>query len=116
MLVALLGVIASCGIFHKTAKYTGPTGQIEGMITDVKTGEPIMDASILILHSSRGAKSDTTGNYVIRNVRIGAYTLRVSHLDYQTMEIPDVTVIAALMTTVDVQMELRPTPTPATVW
>ena len=68
------------------------TGQIKGQITDEKTGEPVIGASVAIKGTTMGARTDVDGKYQILRVDIGSYTLAVSHLDYTNVEIAGVQV------------------------
>jgi outer membrane receptor protein involved in Fe transport len=58
------------------------TGSIKGVITDEKTKEPLIGATVLIEESPYGAAADLDGNYMIPNVAAGTYTLIVSYISY----------------------------------
>jgi len=68
------------------------TGKITGQLTDVRTGQPIVGASVMIVGTRRGAMTDFDGQYVISGLRPGIYTLNISHLDYETVTIEGVVV------------------------
>ena len=57
-------------------------GSIKGIITDAKTNEPLIGASVLIKETSNGAAADLDGNYMIPNVAAGTHTLIVSYVSY----------------------------------
>lgn len=59
------------------------TGTIKGRILDAKTNEPLIGASVLVEGTTNGAAADLDGNYVIRNVGAGTYTLIASYIAYQ---------------------------------
>ncbi len=59
-------------------------GVITGVITSEEDGEPILGASILIEDLNRGTTSHRDGDFVIRNVREGAYMLRIQHVSYES--------------------------------
>ncbi|MDR0540746.1 MAG: TonB-dependent receptor [Dysgonamonadaceae bacterium] len=69
------------------------TGTVAGTVTDKKTGESIIGASILIENTSRGAATDIDGKFTINGLSAGKYKIKVSYLAYQTVEI-DVNVAA----------------------
>lgn len=63
----------------------GQTGTIKGRVTDKKTNEELVGVTIIIKNSSIGAATDLDGNYVIKNVKPGTYTLEVRFVGYQTV-------------------------------
>jgi len=72
------------------------TGQIKGKLTDEETGEAVIGASVQIVGTSMGAMTDFDGNYIIRQLEPGSYTVKISHLDYATIEVTHVEVNADL--------------------
>ncbi|GHT77661.1 TonB-dependent receptor [Bacteroidia bacterium] len=62
------------------------TGNITGVISDKKTGESIIGASILIENTSLGAASDIDGRFLISGLPAKKYKVKVSYLSYQTAE------------------------------
>src|SRR5690554_2573049 len=58
------------------------TGTIKGVITDSKTNEPLIGASVFIKETSSGTAADLDGNYIIQNLSAGTYTLVVSYVAY----------------------------------
>lgn len=59
-------------------------GTIKGKIIDAQTNEPLIGASVLIEGTTNGAAADLDGNYIIRNVEAGSYTLIASYVAYQS--------------------------------
>ena len=59
---------------------------ISGVVTEKKTGEPIIGASILLKGQSSGTITDFNGNYSISNVPSGA-TLVFSYIGMKTQEV-----------------------------
>lgn len=101
MRLLLLGLCAIC-TFQISAQ---GTGSIVGKLTDKETNdEPLPFANILIKGTAKGTTSDFDGLYEIPNLDPGAYTLVFSFLGYETVEIPNVQVVADKVTTVDVPM------------
>jgi TonB-dependent receptor len=62
------------------------TSRIVGNITDVSTGNALPGANVLIKDTHLGSASDRNGDYIIRNVSPGMYTLRVTYIGYETVE------------------------------
>ena len=60
-------------------------GTIEGKITD-SGGEAIIGANVFIKGTNLGAATDFEGNYTIKNIPAGSYTLKVSSVGYKTQE------------------------------
>ena len=76
----------------------GSTGQIKGKVTDNKTGEPVIGASVFIVGTKMGATTDLDGFYIIPRVDPGIYTVRITHLDYTTVDVTEVEVKVDLTT------------------
>ncbi len=81
-------------IFGFGEVFAAATGKIAGTITDAETGDPVIGASVLVVGTQRGSQTDFDGQFIIQQVEPGTYTLRISHLEYQTLEISDVLVKA----------------------
>jgi outer membrane receptor protein involved in Fe transport len=58
------------------------TGKISGTITDAKTGEELIGASVRLKGTSYGAKANVSGVYVIKDVSPGNYSVEVSLVGY----------------------------------
>ncbi len=53
------------------------TGNIEGVIIEAGTGEPLFGANAIIIGTSKGAAADLDGQFIIRAVEAGEHQLRV---------------------------------------
>ena len=60
---------------------------IKGQVLDAATGEALIGATVLIKDSTKGASTDLDGNFIIRNVEDGSYTLLIRYLGYQEQEV-----------------------------
>jgi len=87
--------------------FSAATGKIKGAIVDSETKEPVIDASVLIVGTRMGAKTDLDGNYLIYQVEPGTYTLMISHIEYRTIEVTDVIVKADITTEISKEMEIK---------
>jgi len=67
-------------------------GQIKGRITHKDTGEPVIGASVLVVGTTQGAMTDLDGYFQVLRMDPGIYTLRISHLEFVTVEVTDVEV------------------------
>lgn len=59
------------------------TGTITGRVTDRATQQPIADAQILIVGSTRGARTNDAGQYRLVSVPTGSVSIRVIRLGYE---------------------------------
>jgi len=59
---------------------------IKGRINDVKSGEKLVGSTIYIKELNKGTTSGSDGNYTIKNVPKGSYTLICSYVSYKTIE------------------------------
>lgn len=77
------------------------TGSIVGKLTDKElNNEPLAFANVVVKGTTKGTTSDFDGLYEIENVEPGTYTLVISFLGYETLEIPNVVVEAGKVTEV----------------
>ncbi len=62
------------------------TGSVRGMVTDGKTGKPLESANIYLLQDQSSTASNAFGQFLLRNVVPGQYTLSVGHIGFETIE------------------------------
>jgi TonB-dependent receptor len=62
-------------------------GTIAGSVKDAQSGEALPGANILIVGTSIGAASNLNGEYVLPKVPVGEYTIRVSYIGYEQLEV-----------------------------
>ncbi|MDZ7723263.1 MAG: DUF2012 domain-containing protein [candidate division KSB1 bacterium] len=58
-------------------------GTVKGKVADASSGEPLPGANVVIDGTSIGAATDIDGEYVIRNVKPGSYTLEIRYIGYK---------------------------------
>ncbi len=80
-------------------------GTIKGKITDAKTGEGLPAVNVLVKGTYFGAATDLEGNYFIRNISPGDYTLQATMIGYTMVQKTDVKVIAGEVTEADIALE-----------
>jgi len=83
------------------------SGTLKGKILDKETGDPIPFANIVLLlggSQEGGATSDIDGNYTIKPVPPGTYTVKATYVGYQTVQINDVVINSDKITFLDVEM------------
>jgi len=98
-------ILALALLFSTTILLAQETGSITGKLTDKElNNEPLPFANVLIKGTTIGTTSDFDGLYDIPNLEPGIYTVQFSYLGYETVEIPNVEVVAGNATTVNAPM------------
>ncbi|MFN3637167.1 MAG: TonB-dependent receptor [Chloroherpetonaceae bacterium] len=82
----------------------GTTGKIAGTVTDANTGEPLIGATVIVVGTKLGAKTDFDGNYVILNVPPGVYEVRATYVGYQPKLVKNIKVSVDLTSRADFKM------------
>ena len=91
-ILALIFSFSSVFIFAQDLTQT-----IKGQIIDESSQEPIPFATIVIIDTEplMGTTSDIDGNFIIENVPIGRYDLKISFLGYEPVIKPEVVLTSA---------------------
>lgn len=74
-----------CSSFFFAAGVTAQV-TVQGTVLDAVTGEPLPAANVVLDELQRGAPADADGNYEIRNVPSGTYTIIVTYVGYNQYE------------------------------
>ena len=85
----------------------GPTGRIEGRVTDAKSGQLLLDAAVTVVGTNFSTLTNQAGNYSLPTVPVGDQTVKVVILGYATQE-RQVTVTAGRATVADFALEVAP--------
>ena len=80
-------------------------GGIVGVVRDADTGEGLIGVNVILVGSDRGAATDLEGRYAIREVRPGDYSVKFSYIGFETKLFTGVTVVDAIDTTLDVDLQ-----------
>ncbi|HZO17492.1 MAG TPA: carboxypeptidase-like regulatory domain-containing protein, partial [Gemmatimonadaceae bacterium] len=104
----LSGVIPLALAFVQVAAAQGTAGEIAGRVTSQDGTEPVPEAQVVIVGSSRGARTGSDGTYHILNVSPGPVQLRVMRIGYAA-QTRTITVAAGERATAD--FSLSPTVT-----
>lgn len=78
-------------------------GKISGKVSDEKTGEPIIGATVVIKGTTAGSVTDIDGNFQIATDG-GTFTVEVKYMGYTPKEVDDVKVANAGVTTLNVTL------------
>ncbi|MFQ3598386.1 MAG: TonB-dependent receptor [Chloroherpetonaceae bacterium] len=78
--------------------------KLVGKVTDKDSGEELIGASVVIVGTSFGAKTNIDGEFSL-NVKPGKIDLRVSYVGYQTRTVKGIEVKAGQTNRVDIQLK-----------
>jgi len=101
LLECAIMLIASPGLGNPL----GGPANITGIVKDVKTGEGLAGANVLVLGTGKGAATDLNGRFLIWSVPQGSYTIRATFVGYKSVEKP---VELKADTSVEVQFRMEP--------
>lgn len=80
-------------------------GSIMGRLTDRELeGGPLPFANVLLKGTSNGTTTDMDGLYSIANLEPGTYTVVVSFVGYETLEVPNVQVMPGKVTELNTEL------------
>lgn len=77
------------------------TGILRGTITDAKTKETLIGATVRIVGTQLGSTTDVNGFFSMAKVPAGAYTVEVTYVSYRTENIPNVKIEAEKITEIN---------------
>ncbi len=83
---------------------TAQTGSVKGKITDAGTGEPLIGANVVVIKSKLGAATDISGEYVIKDIPPGTYSIKISYVGYSSETIENIKVHADSVYVLDAQL------------
>jgi len=56
---------------------------ISGRVIDAASGEPVINANVIVERMNTGSATDIDGNFAVNNLPVGSYTIFVSHIAYE---------------------------------
>lgn len=71
---------------------TTSQGTLKGTVTDQITGEPLISCNVVLRQNGQiitGARTDFDGNYTIKGVKAGTYSVEFSFIGYIKLIVPD---------------------------
>jgi hypothetical protein len=74
------------------------TGSLQGRAQDEKSRDPLIGANVILKGTLYGTACDVEGNFFINQLAVGTYTVVVTAIGYQKIEIPNVTIEAGKTT------------------
>jgi iron complex outermembrane recepter protein len=103
---ALVVLATSARTAHANELPPPPSSSLTGTVLDAETREPIGWATVAVVELKRAERTHRDGTFHLIGIPSGRYTLRVTYLGYETVNIP---VSLPLDDSVDVVVELRST-------
>ena len=79
----LAGVCFVLSVFMVQLALAQSTATIKGKVLDASTNKPLPGANVLIMNTSIGTATDLDGNYILRLVPLGPWTLKASFVGYK---------------------------------
>lgn len=100
-----IGIILILLILSSTLSAQGK-GKLSGKVTDKSNSHiPLPGVNLLIEGTYYGAATDGDGNYEIKNISPGTYTISVSFIGYKAMKFTGIVIEANRTTNLDVELE-----------
>lgn len=81
------------------------TGNLAGRILEEGTNEPLTGVNVFIRGTSFGAASDLDGNYAIRNIRPGEYTVEFTYVGFERVLHTAIRITAGQTTTLNITLK-----------
>src|SRR5262245_34513854 len=86
---SLVRLVAPCVLVAFSAPrafaQAGGTGAIEGTVSIAGTNTPLPDASVSVVGTARGARTDAAGKFRIPGLAAGSYQLRAQRIGYTSL-------------------------------
>lgn len=81
LLLLFSGLLFTFGAFAQNAT-------IRGFVYESETGEPVIFTNVYLLKTSIGAATDVNGYFAITKIPPGSYTLIISYMGFDTLQMP----------------------------
>src|SRR3972149_10696890 len=99
------GLVLSVILFWSNNVYSQGSGTITGTIVDKQNGEALIGANIFLEGTALGAASDIDGNYTIKGIAPGHYTLIASMVSYTKIRVTNIEVKSDEITKINITLE-----------
>ena len=97
-----------CALFFASLITFAQTGTLKGVVSNTMSGEPIPFANVIIEkngNQTAGTTTDFDGNYTIKPIEPGTYTIKATFVGFGTVEITGVIISANKITFQDVKLQ-----------
>ena len=79
-----------------------------GRVVDKDTNEPLVGANVTLKDYNIGAATDVYGNYLIKNISPGIYTVKVTYIGYESLILSDIKLESNKRYLTDFELQVRP--------
>jgi hypothetical protein len=79
-----------------------------GRVVDKDTNEPLVGATVVLKDYNIGASTDVYGNYLIKDIPPGIYTVKVSYVGYKSSIISDIKLESNKRYLIDFKLQVGP--------
>jgi TonB-dependent receptor len=86
-ITVISGFVFFCILLLSAPVFAIQNGVIRGTVRDVQSKDILPFANIVLVGTGLGDAADVKGNYIIRNVQPGKYTLRATYLGYKSIDV-----------------------------
>ncbi|MFQ6041909.1 MAG: TonB-dependent receptor domain-containing protein, partial [Candidatus Poribacteria bacterium] len=102
----LLWVLTTLALVFLTTKVSAQTATLRGTVTDAETGEVLAGANIVVKSEAvkTGAASISTGEFEVKNLPGGNYTITVTYIGYEKKILTDVVLTAGEKKSLDISL------------
>ena len=83
----------------------GPTQTIRGKVVDASTRKALPYATVMLVDESIGTTTNEEGRFVMEEVPVGRYDLKVSYVGYKPVTIPELMVGSGKEVVLEIEME-----------
>lgn len=92
LMALLMAMVMSPVVFADDKPYSEGTSNIFGKVVDAETGDPLIGVTLTVENTFLGAFTDLDGNFRIKKVPFGYYTVKASMIGYESAQVTDVVV------------------------
>lgn len=92
-------------LFLAVSNYAQENGSVYGKIVDANSGEELIGANLLLQGTTLGAASDLEGNYSIKSIPAGTYTLVASMIGYSKVTITNLEITNSKALKLDISLK-----------
>ncbi len=82
------------------------TGAIRGKVKDKSSGKPLQHVEVIVVKTKLGATTDKEGNYMIKSLPAGIYTIEAKLLGYEPVVFDNIKIERGKTTILNIGMEI----------
>ena len=79
-----------------------------GRVVDKDTNEPLIGANVTLKDYNIGAATDVYGNYLIRDISPGVYTIKITYVGYKALILSDIKLENKKRYLIDFELQVVP--------